>query len=111
MDINTDSSNNYTNPKESGVDSSVERVGSLTNEPAENQARDKKVASKLANLLEDLTFPASKQDILDYINQKSPQMENRTNDVFESINNNLVEGIEYQNVYEIGLAAQIVERN
>ena len=38
-------------------------------------------------------------------------MGNRTNDVFESMNNNLKEGIEYKNVYEIGLAAQIVEKN
>lgn len=92
------------------MDSSVERVGSLTNEPAENQTKDKKVTSKLANLLEGLKFPANKEDILDHINRKSPLMGNRTNDVFESMNNNLKEGIEYKNVYEIGLAAQIVEK-
>ena len=101
---------NYTNPQESGVDSSVERVGSITNEPAENQAKHKKVTSKLANLLEGLKFLAIKEDILDHVNRKSPLMGNRTNDVFESMNNNLKEGIEYKNVYEIGLAAQIVEK-
>ncbi|TVP40678.1 hypothetical protein [Candidatus Nitrosocosmicus arcticus] len=105
-----DDSKNDANPQESWVDSSVERIGSLTNEPAENQTKDKKVTSKLANLLEGIKFPAKKEEILDHINRKSPQMGNRTNDVFESINNNLEEGIEYKNVYEIGLAAQVVEK-
>jgi hypothetical protein len=37
-------------------------------------------------------------------------MGNKTNDVFESIRNNLKEVINYENVYEIGLVAQIVKK-
>ncbi len=96
-----DDSKNYVNPQESGVDDSIEQVGSLTNEPAENQTKDKKLTSKLANLLEGLEFPASKKNILDQINRKSPLMGNKTNDVFESMSNNLKEGIKYKNVTKL----------
>jgi hypothetical protein len=81
----------------------------LTNEPAENQTKYKKLASKLANLLKGLEILASKKNILDHINRKSPLMGNKTNDVFENISNNLKEVINYENVYEIGLDAQIVK--
>lgn len=105
-----DEGKNYINPQESEVEYSIERAGSLTNEPAENLTKDKKFTSKLANLLEGLEFPANKKNILDHINRKSPFMGNKTNDVFESMSNNLKEGIKYKNVYEIGLDAQIVEK-
>jgi len=42
---------NYTDPSQSGVDSSVKRAGDLTNEPPVNEATNKTTASKLANLL------------------------------------------------------------
>ncbi|WP_161486216.1 hypothetical protein [Candidatus Nitrosocosmicus hydrocola] len=100
---------NYTDPTHSGVDSSVNRVGDLTNEPPTNEATNKITASKLANLLEDLKFPARKEEILDHINKKSPSMGNRINDVFESIQNNLEDGIEYENTYQVGLASKLVE--
>lgn len=105
-----DKNKNYTNPDQSGVDSSVERVGDLTNEPAINKPRVKTTTSKMANLLEGLQFPATKEEILNHINQKSPLMGNRINDVFEIINNNLEDGIKYQNAYDIGLATNIVEK-
>ncbi len=68
----------------------------LTNEPAENQTKYKKLASKLANLLNGLEILASKKNILDHINRKSPLMGNKTNDVFESIYYNLKEVINYE---------------
>lgn len=100
---------NYTDPSQSGVDSSVERAGDLTHEPPVNEATDKATTSKLANLLEDLEFPATKEEILDHINRKSPSMGNRINDVFESVNNNLEDGVEYKNTYHVGLASKLVQ--
>lgn len=102
---------NYTDPSQSGVDSSVERAGDLTNEPPITEATNKTTVSKLANLLEDLKFPATKGEILDHINKKSPAMGNRINDVFESIQNNLDDGIVYENTYKVGLASRLVETN
>ena len=100
---------NYTDPSQSGVDSAAQRAGDLTNEPPVNEATNKTTASKLANLLEDLKFPATKENILDHINKKSPSMGNRINDVFESVQNNLEDGIAYENTYQVGLASKLVE--
>jgi hypothetical protein len=102
---------NYTDPSQSGVDSSVQRAGDLTNEPPINEATNKTTVSKLANLLEDLKFPATKEEILDHINRKSPSMGNRINDVFESVQNNLEEGVQYENTFKVGLASRLVETN
>ena len=102
---------NYTDPSQSGIDSSVQRAGDLTNKPPENEATNKVTTSKLANLLEDLDFPATKEQILDHINKKSPSMGNRINDVFESVQNNLEDGIKYENTYQVGLASKLVEKN
>lgn len=43
---------NYTDPKQSGANSTIERVGDLTGEPSANYALNRDTASKLANLLE-----------------------------------------------------------
>jgi guanylate kinase len=75
-----------------------------------NEATNRDVASKLANLLEGLTFPASKDEIKDYLNRKSPAMGNRINDVLEAIQNNLEDGASYDSVYEIEMASGLVKR-
>jgi Protein of unknown function (DUF2795) len=64
----------------------------------------------MANLLEGLEFPATKEDIKDHINRKSPTMGNRNNDVLEAIQNNLEDGVKYNNVYDVELAARLVEK-
>ena len=64
----------------------------------------------MANLLEGLQFPATKEDIKNHINRKSPSMGNRINDVFESVQNNLEDGVPYESVYAIELAARLVEK-
>jgi hypothetical protein len=75
-----------------------------------NEATNRDVASKLANLLEGLIFPASKDEIKDYLNRKSPAMGNRINDVLEAIQNNLEDGASYDSVYEIEMASGLVKR-
>jgi len=64
----------------------------------------------MANLLEDLKFPATKEDIKNHINRKSSAMGNRTNDVFEAVQNNLEDGIKYDSAYAVELAAGLVEK-
>jgi hypothetical protein len=104
------SDKNYTGPKNSGIDSSVDRVGDLTGEPPVNAPIDRDKASKMANLLEGLQFPATKEEIKDHINRKSPSMGNRVNDVFEAVYNRLEDGIRYDNVYAVEQAAGLVEK-
>jgi hypothetical protein len=101
---------NYTDPKNSGFDSAYSRVGDTTGEPPVNAATDRDKASKMANLLEGLQFPATKTEIKEHVNRKSPSMGNRINDIFEAIQNNLEEGTRYENVYEVEKAAGLVEQ-
>jgi len=101
---------NYTDPSQSGIDSTTERAGDTTGEPTTNEAVNRKTSSKMANLLEGLQFPATKEDIKNHINRKSPSMGNRINDVFESVQNNLEDGVTYESVYAIELAARLVEK-
>jgi hypothetical protein len=75
---------------------------------SENIPTDKEKASKLANMLEGLDFPADKPKIMSYLNQK--QSAESDNDIIQKLQNNLTDNVQYANVYEIekqaGLVAQ-----
>ena len=101
---------NYTDPTQSGIGSTSRRVGDLTGEPPVNEVTNRDVASKMANLLEGLQFPATKDEIKSHINRKSPSMGNRINDVFEAVQNNLEDGIKYDSVYAVEMATGLVEK-
>jgi hypothetical protein len=101
---------NYTDPNNSGIDTTSGRVGDMTGEPPTNKAIDRDKAAKMANLLEDLKFPASKEDIKNHINRKSPAMGNRINDVFEAIWNDLRDNVTYKSAYEVEKAVGLVEK-
>jgi hypothetical protein len=107
---NVSSDPNYTDSTQSGIGAKAERVGDLRGEPPTNEATSRGKASKMANLLEGLQFPATKEDIRNHINRKSPAMANRINDVFEAVQNNLEDGVGYNSVYDIELAAGLVEK-
>jgi hypothetical protein len=64
----------------------------------------------MANLLEGLQFPATKEDIRNHLNRRSPSMGNRINDVIEAIQNNLEDGVRYNNVYDVELAIGLVQK-
>jgi hypothetical protein len=102
---------NYTDPANTGEDSKYSRVGDQTNTPAINEATDRDIVAKMANLLEGLQFPATKEDIKDYLNTRSPAMGNRINDVIEKVQNNLEDGTQYQDVYDIAKATGLVKEN
>ena len=101
---------NYTDITQSGVDATSKRAGDVTGEPPTNEATNRDIASKMANLLEGLQFPATKEDIKNHINRKSPAMGNRINDVFEAVQNNLEETVKYNNTYDVELACRLVEK-
>jgi hypothetical protein len=54
---------NYTDPSNSGIDTVSSRVGDITGEPPANKAVDRDKAAKMANLLEDLKFPAIRRTL------------------------------------------------
>lgn len=101
---------NYTDSSNSGIDTTISRAGDLTGEPPTNKAVDRDKAAKMANLLEDLKFPATKEDIKNHINRKSPAMGNRINDIFEAVWNNLRDDMTYTSSYEVEKAAGLVEK-
>ena len=100
---------NYTDPNNSGIDT-ISRAGNLTGEAPTNKAVDRDKAAKMANLLEDLKFPATKEDIKNHLNRKSPAMGNRINDIFEAVWNNLRDDMTYNSSYEVEKAAGLVEK-
>ncbi len=101
---------NYTEVTQSGADSLAERVVDITGDQPINAPSNREAASKMANLLEGLQFPVTKEDIINHINRKSPSMGNRINDVLEATHNNLEDGVKYDNVYAVELAAGLVEK-
>lgn len=105
------SERDYTDPSHSNSDAVAERVGDLTGEPASNKTIDRDKASKMANLLEGLAFPATKEEIRKHLNERSPGMGNRINDVLEAIQNNLDDRRRYDSTYEVEVAAGLVEQS
>ena len=99
---------NYTDPAKSGVDA-TDRAGRVSDPPV-NEATNRDMAAKMANLLEDLEFPATKEEIKNHVNRKSPAMGNRINDIIELVWNNLDEGATYNSAYDIEKAAGLVKR-
>ena len=77
----------------------VSRIADIDRKSAENSPIDIKKTSKLANLLEGISFPANKEKIKDHLNRLSPSMGNRINDVLEAIQNNLDKNVEYNTTY------------
>lgn len=100
----------YTDPTQSNTGAAAERVGDLTGQPPSSEAVDRDKASKMANLLEGLEFPATKEEIRKHVNAKSPGMGNRINDVLEAIENNLDDRKEYGSAYDVEVAAGLVEQ-
>ncbi|HEX7032350.1 MAG TPA: hypothetical protein VF172_05065 [Nitrososphaera sp.] len=98
---------NYTDPSNSGIDATG-RAGEIAEKPPDNEAIDRDKAAKMANLLEGLEFPATKEDIKNHINRKSPAMGNRINDIFEVVWNNLRDDARFESVYEVEKAAGLV---
>lgn len=86
---------NYTYPNKSGVNNS----GDIAEANFDDRVVDMYKAGKMVNLLEDLAFPATKADIENHINRKSPSMGNGINDVLEAVYNNLKNDVVYDNVF------------
>jgi hypothetical protein len=87
-----------------------ERVGDLTGESPTNLAVDRDKASRMANLLEGLGFPATKEQITRHVDIKSPSTRSRTSDILQNIEDNLEDGREYASAYDIEVALGLVQQ-
>jgi hypothetical protein len=93
-----------------GSHRSVGRVGDITQEPATNEAVNTNEASKIANLLQGLTFPATKEQIKSYIaDGKSITISSESAKITSQfIEDNLQYGKKYNSTYEIERALGLV---
>ena len=93
-----------------GSHRSVGRVGDITQEPATNEAVNTSEASKIANLIQGLTFPATKEQIKNYIaDGKSITISSKSAKITSQfIEDNLQDGKKYNSTYEIERALGLV---
>ena len=93
-----------------GSHRSVGGVGDITQEPATNEAVNTSEASKIANLLQGLTFPATKEQIKNYIaDGKSITISSKSAKITSQfIDDNLQDGKKYNSTYEIERALGLV---
>jgi hypothetical protein len=93
-----------------GSHRSVGRVGDITQEPVTNEAVNTNEASKIANLLQGLTFPATKEQIKNYIvDGKSITISSKSAKITSQfIEDNLQDGKKYNSTYEIERALGLV---
>jgi hypothetical protein len=73
----------------------------------ENKPVDRAKASKLANMLEGLDFPADKPKILSYLKEKMSG-QSQDSDIVQKLQNNLTDNKQFDNVYEIEKQAGLV---
>jgi hypothetical protein len=94
------------------ADISIGPVGEVTQEPGTNKAIDRNEASKIANLLEGLRFPATKEQIKKYIEGGKSITISAENarDTSQSIEDNLKAGKKYNSTYEIEKALSLVAK-
>ncbi len=88
----------------------VGRAGEIeSKEPTENRPLDRKMAVRMANLLGGLDFPATKQEITAHIENKvTDTNKDISNDILRLLQSKLNDNLEYNNVYEIEKATNLV---
>jgi hypothetical protein len=95
-------------------DRSISGAGDATQEPTTSKAIDSNEASKIANMLEGLRFPATKEQIRKYVAEGrgiALSVANAGN-TSRYIDDNLQGGRKYNNTYEIERAlGLVVKRN
>jgi hypothetical protein len=99
--------------KESDADNtSVKRVGEITGQPPSKEVIDIAEASKIASVLQGLTFPATKEEIKKYIvsgKAVTISYENARN-ISKAIEDKLQDGIKYNSIYDVEKALGLVEQ-
>lgn len=87
---------------------SPKRVGGITGVPSTNEAININEASKMANLLEGLVFPATKREIKKHMNSKPAARKENIRNLLQAIQGNLQDEIKYNTTYDIEKAIGLV---
>jgi hypothetical protein len=107
---NMPSKNNKGNRRRTTTTNAPERVGDITGKAPTNIALDRDKAAKMADLLEGLHFPATKGEILHFINRRinHKKRDKDIDEVVKRIQQYLDSRKQYQDVFEIGQALGLV---
>ncbi|HKU49542.1 MAG TPA: hypothetical protein VJP79_06305 [Nitrososphaera sp.] len=97
---------------------SADRAGVFTGHqqrqpPPTNEAEDRAKASRLANLLEGVDFPATKGQIIGYINAHSKHDKYHhggSDSIVREIESSLHDGATYSSIYDVALAMGLVNK-
>jgi hypothetical protein len=102
--------NYYSGSEKPPTNASAQPLEGNSPESATTEAVDSNEASKIANLLQGLTFPATKGQIKEHIiDSKSISISNENaRNISQSIENKLLEGKLYNDTYEIEEALGLV---
>jgi hypothetical protein len=88
---------------------SPKRVGDIRGEPPTNEAVNTYEASKMARILEGLTFPASKEEIKKHINRRSTsERKEIMKRILQAIQDKLMDKTRYNSTYDIEKAIGLV---
>ena len=93
-----------------GKRANPERVGDITGKAPTNIAMDRDKAAKMADLLEGLYFPATKEEILHFIKRRidHKKRDKDIDDIVRRIQQYLDDKKQYRDVYEIGQVLGLV---
>jgi hypothetical protein len=75
-----------------------ERVGDVTGQSLDTEALDREKASDFANVLKDMRFPATKEEIQQHVNAKSSEL--NIGDLAGRVTS-LRDGVSYASVHEV----------
>ena len=84
------------------------RVGDMAGQPTTNRVVDRIEASRLANLLEGIDFPAAKKQIRNHVSAGSAQ-DNVARKIIAAIENRLEDNSIFASAYEVELAMGLVK--
>lgn len=91
------------------IDSNAPQTDESSEEPLANEATNREAASRVANLLEGLDFPVTKDEIVTHVDRKVGNANKDTlDDILKLIQDKLQSNVKYNNAFEIERAVKLV---
>jgi hypothetical protein len=80
-----------------------------TGESTANEALNNEMAARMANLLEGLDFPITKEQIINHLQNKAGDTNQNMDDILKFVQSRLQNNLKYNNVYEIEKTMNLVK--
>ena len=80
-----------------------------TRESPANEALNKEMAARMANLLEGLDFPITKEQIINHLQNRAGDTNQNMDDILKFVQSRLQNNLKYNNVYEIEKTMNLVK--